>query len=380
VGRKIQVVVPNSSSVSGSGGSATGYTHHRQITINGSVPSPQLNFPVLINIPFGDPAGAAASLKTSVTSGQGYDIMFAKNSDGSGQLNSEIEKYDSSSGALVAWVNIDSTNFPSGLTNGTQFYMFYGKSGVSSPPNSPSAVWDSNYKGVWHMNDSAANTTVKDSTSNGFNGTNAANTNTKSIAGKIGNSLSYNGSGDQTTIATSGSLSGSFTVEQWVYGGGTFIGSRRPYDASFDAKLQSGSSIHGDIGNGSGWINTSADASFTYTTSAWYDIVYTVSPTGYTIYANGAPVGSNTFSDTPLLYDANHILTIGNCANSCGEYFGGNIDEVRVSNIVRSADWIKTEYLNQLSPSNFYSLSGSQISTRPAAAPLLKSRGGLKFH
>jgi RHS repeat-associated protein len=38
-------------------------------------------------------------------------------------------------------------------------------------------------------------------------------------------------------------------------------------------------------------------------------------------------------------------------------YFNGNIDEVRSSKTARSADWIKTEYNNQKSPSTFYSVS-----------------------
>jgi hypothetical protein len=34
----------------------------------------------------------------------------------------------------------------------------------------------------------------------------------------------------------------------------------------------------------------------------------------------------------------------------------GSLDEVRVSNAVRSADWIATEYNNQSSPATFYTL------------------------
>ena len=40
-------------------------------------------------------------------------------------------------------------------------------------------------------------------------------------------------------------------------------------------------------------------------------------------------------------------------------YFAGSVDEVRVSQIARSADWIATEYNNEYSPSTFYSLGAA---------------------
>jgi hypothetical protein len=39
-------------------------------------------------------------------------------------------------------------------------------------------------------------------------------------------------------------------------------------------------------------------------------------------------------------------------------YFTGIVDEARVSDTTRSADWIATEYNNQSSPSTFYTFSG----------------------
>jgi hypothetical protein len=39
--------------------------------------------------------------------------------------------------------------------------------------------------------------------------------------------------------------------------------------------------------------------------------------------------------------------------------FFGAMDEIRVSNVVRSAGWIATEYANQAAPGSFYSLVAS---------------------
>ena len=42
------------------------------------------------------------------------------------------------------------------------------------------------------------------------------------------------------------------------------------------------------------------------------------------------------------------------------DYFNGTIDEVRVSNVVRSEGWINTSYHNQNSPSTFYTVGSPQ--------------------
>ena len=46
---------------------------------------------------------------------------------------------------------------------------------------------------------------------------------------------------------------------------------------------------------------------------------------------------------------------IGNNGNDHSQAMsGGSIDEVKISNTVRSADWILTEYNNQNSPSTLF--------------------------
>ncbi len=50
-------------------------------------------------------------------------------------------------------------------------------------------------------------------------------------------------------------------------------------------------------------------------------------------------------------------------------YLNGAIDEVRVSNIARSSDWISAEYKNQSNPSAFYAIGSEQSSTVGNAVP-----------
>lgn len=131
----------------------------------------------------------------------------------------------------------------------------------------------------------------------------------------------------------SGTVSGSYTVEAWVRPADptatmTIFSTRGSYEGTFDMKLIGGNLIHGDIGNGSAWLSTAADANYNYQVGTWYHIAYVVKPTGYVVYVNGDTAGSGSFSGTPLLYNANHPIDIGDMYNN--EYFKGSIDEVRV--------------------------------------------------
>ena len=92
----------------------------------------------------------------------GTDILFTK-SDGTTKLNHEIEKYASTTGEIVAWVNFAGTL---STTTDDVIYMYYGNSGASDQQNI-TGVWDVNYQEVYHFATSSANTLKNtDSTAN----------------------------------------------------------------------------------------------------------------------------------------------------------------------------------------------------------------------
>ena len=152
-----------------------------------------------------------------------------------------------------------------------------------------------------------------------------------------GCSLQFNGSSSYIQTTSNSSLSGSFTITLWVKptttSGGTNVvfSTRGPSDSSFDLQLDNGNLLHGDIGNGTSWLTTSADVPYNYTPGKWMFIAYTVQSGGsYTIYVNGAAQGSGTFNGTPLLYDGAHFITIGGNASSGSGFFPGYVSRVRV--------------------------------------------------
>ena len=132
---------------------ADNYGYRMGITVNSSQVQngPLTNFPFLFNT-------TSTNLKTTangghVTSAYGYDIIFraldATTCGGTAPctLDHEIEKYDGSTGEFVAWVRVPSIN------NGTVLYIYYGNASITSSPENKTGVWDSNYKGVWHLGD-----------------------------------------------------------------------------------------------------------------------------------------------------------------------------------------------------------------------------------
>jgi len=152
--------------------------------------------------------------------------------------------------------------------------------------------------------------------------------------------------------APAGSLTGSFTVEAWVYPGSSsgalgIAGSRTPSDFGFSVKYQSGQ-FRGQIGNGTSWITTAADTTASNYTilNAWYHVVYVVTTTGYTIYVNGVNAGSGTYAaSTPLLANASHHFCVGGTGANL-ELFTGQLDEVAVYNSALSGVQVLSHYNN----------------------------------
>ncbi|MFA4830784.1 MAG: LamG domain-containing protein [Patescibacteria group bacterium] len=220
---------------------------------------------------------------------------------------------------------------------------------VNSPPSAP--FGNSGLVGYWSFNgpDIAWQTgTAYDRSGSGNNGTiTNMSTTTSPVAGKVGQALSFDGVDDYVGVTTNNTVSGNYTVSAWVnpnHATSRFgiFSNRFSNENTFDFKLQNGIVIHGDIGNGAAWLTTSADATFTYSVGTWYHIVYVVTPTGYSIYANGNPVGSGSFSGTPLLFTTGNLPRIGHTDGT--EYANGLIDEVRVYNRALSASEIQELY------------------------------------
>jgi hypothetical protein len=109
-----------------------------------------------------------ANLKTVANGGKvgksdGSDILFTAG-DGTTKLDHELERYNASTGEVLAWVRIPS------LSNATDtaLYIYYGNAAAANQQN-PTGVWDSSYKGIWHLSNGTV-LNAGDSTANANNG------------------------------------------------------------------------------------------------------------------------------------------------------------------------------------------------------------------
>ncbi|MFX1572394.1 MAG: hypothetical protein ACFFB0_06565 [Promethearchaeota archaeon] len=180
------------------------FSYYKTITIDHTkVNGDHSNFPVLISIIDSDLDDKAQF--------DGDDIAFANST---AWLDHEIELYDPSysfdEAQLIAWVQIPF------LYNSTDtfIFMFYGNSTIG-PQEHATGVWDSYYKGVWHLKeDPGGPNDIKDSTSNDKHGTSNSMWMSNQVSGKIDGSLNFDGNYDYISVGDVGPEIK--TIEFWM--------------------------------------------------------------------------------------------------------------------------------------------------------------------
>ena len=318
--------------------------YRKNITIyKNSVNGAHTSFPVLINLTTDN------DLKTSART-DGFDILFTS-SDGTTKLNHEIESYNSGNGALLAWVNVP---FVNSSYNNT-IYMYYGYPTATDQQNK-NGVWDTNYRGVWHLKEDPAGAAMMDSTSYGNHGTSAGTmTTSDQVAGKIDGSLDFDGSNDLVNCGQDASLNlrSAVTMEAWI--------NASVYNAQFndlmsklnyDTYISKGKLCAYFITN-AGTYDACPAGGQTMVVGTWYHVAVTYNAGSIITYINGAQDGTASKGAT-INDDSGYNFNIGYHDAANGLYWQGRADEARLSSVARSADWIRTEYNNQNSPSTFH--------------------------
>ncbi|MEO6979441.1 MAG: LamG domain-containing protein, partial [Mucilaginibacter sp.] len=102
-----------------------------------------------------------------------------------------------------------------------------------------------------------------------------------------------------------------------------------------------------------------------FAAGAWHYIQSVYTGTTLSTYVDGAQYKNLSTTNNPSV---NTTLYIGVGEGGTILYFNGVIDEPRVSNVAKSADWIKAEYGNQNSPATFTTVGTTVTNTTNAAA------------
>ncbi len=329
------------------------WPYRKELTIdNTKVAEDLTEFPVLIDL---TDAELAANAQIN-----GEDIVFT---DIYGTtLSHEIEFYNDVDGHLIAWVNVPSLS----STVDTTLFMYFGNSDVGSQED-PAGTWANNHVMVQHLAETTG--THFDSTGNGNDGAAEDMGTDQDAQGRIDGADGFDGTNNLVRMQNSGSLdiTGSMTVEAWAFSAGGTTGPVRILSKD----------MTGEAGKFILWQNSAGELAYIVTdgignppspTDPWYRAVGSPVTEGewfqvvgvfdagsqqVRLYKNGDLV---TEVDGPAFLQSNtESVTIGSSDNS-EHFWNGTIDEVRISDVARSAGWIKTSHNNQFEPASFFVL------------------------
>lgn len=322
-----------------------------KITINhAAIDSTLTNFPLLIYV--SSSSGPSYNNLTCVfTELQTKDMrkkIAITTADGLTQCYAEIEKWDDTNRKAWVWVKAPSVS----SIHDTSFYLYYDQTQPDNTayvgdPGSTAAenVWDSNYKLVMHLQETAG--TQYDSTTNHNNGT-PQNGVGQNAAGIVDGADHLDGTDDQVQVSESPSLSftnNELTLEGWVKfdslpAGETVIARK---DDQWQLGLETSSSIRNLVStNGATGWTVANDENYPLQTDTWYYCTFVYDGSKITHKINGEQVGS-THTVTGDINANSNSLYLGYCVYS-GLHLRGYVDEIRISNIARSAAWVKATY------------------------------------
>jgi hypothetical protein len=116
----------------------------------------------------------------------------------------------------------------------------------------------------------------------------------------------------------------------------------------------------------------------------WTHVVHTYQQGESAIYVNGKQDGINAKDGPPLAIQSPARLWLGGWYDNYD--FVGDMDEVRVSKVVRSADWVKLEYENQkpmqtlvgpvVQPGSAFSVSAAQLTLLEGRSATVSAEAG----
>jgi hypothetical protein len=337
------------------------WSYYRNIVLNtkssgANVSSLVQNFPVLIRLTTAD------SMVFKNSQSNGADIRFA-NYRGA-HLPYQIERWDNTDRKAELWVLVDSvkgsdsvnsTAYPNGYLQ-----MYWGNSNAADSENAASVFSTSNgFAAVWHLQDTTE-------ACGKLPLTGATKPTTKS-SGIIDSAYNFNGTSqyfktaDSTLYAPSLNFAYNtpFTLSGWEYDNKATATYR-------EIISKGGNNWHMGERTGGGryeMLNTSASYGWIWdttvtvpTTGAWHYITAVRSSTqgsapsyADSLYIDGVLA---TGPVTPILnagstFVGTWAIYIGQEPDNTGYLWNGQLDEVEVSTVARSANWIKLCYQDQ---------------------------------
>ena len=308
------------------------------------------NFPVMVKL--SDGLANYFYYNDMINPDNAGDLRFM-DEDGT-ELFYDIEKWDQSGDSTI-WVRL-----PELSADNNRIYALWGNSAYTNPPvyTSNGMTWDNGYMAVYHLAEESG--AVKDSSpfGNTMSTRGVVQQGTNGIAGPAAGWPSYSNNWMQCSASDSLHGMGQLTVQSWIYDTQNdtwprgLISKRQQsgYKMSYYFFKYNNRNIYFYVGGSGGeFSGTTTGANEWYLVAATYD--KNLSSGRMKAYVNGSYKSSrNDSSGNVPIHDSNLHLGSLNANYEYGSNgatcWRGKMDEVRISNKVRSADWLWTEYNN----------------------------------
>lgn len=324
----------------------TSWGNRRKIHINNSTQGALTNMPVLVRL-------NSSRINYANVNNDGSDIRFVDQNGAN--LSYEISKWTQYGESLV-WVKVPSISANSVVN---YIWMYYNNESATSDEDA-SNVWSNGYVAVYHLN----STPYKDSKNN-FN-LNQVGTVTLQSSSKVGSGAKSSGSAHYLSspdlIQTSGQGLNptNLTIETWSNETTRSSNSILVDKANQYSLISKNGKIKMMIG---GTVVESDSAEIPTNSWQYLSGVFNTTANTCVVYRNGIQRKSGTCNNE-IGATAQPLNLLSN--NSA--WFNGVLDEVRISSVVRTADWLRAQYL---SVNDSYLIIGSE---QTYGASIIKSQ------
>ncbi len=271
----------------------------------------------------------------------GEDIRFIS-SDDKGVLKHHIELFDPIDEIALLWVKVPRL---SGDTNQEFLWMYYGFEEAKGGQDGK-GTYDLNQVAVYHLGEIEG--PPKDLT--GYKNDASSFSGGQGLPSVIGNGVALSGPGDRIVMPSSSSLafSGGFTFSAWVRMAQSqedaYVFSREAGDRAIIVGIDQTHAYY-RITFGEDQAIVSEKVAADIPLGSWHHLAVAAEPKGrVTLYLDGFPM---YYSELPIgLPDLQSDIVIGD-SNQGGHPFAGDLDEVGIATVARSAGWVKACSGNQ---------------------------------
>ncbi|MBF0431000.1 MAG: DUF2341 domain-containing protein [Fibrobacteria bacterium] len=322
----------------------------KKIIINTSVSGADIkemlvNYPLLVRLD-------SSHFSFSDAKSDGGDIRF---STSAGKvLQYEVEYWDLENKKAELWILVDTILGD----NSEQFITMHWDNATVAEGEDGAAVFDTadGFTGVWHLGETGATDSdgFKDATANGDHGTGVSLDMSSSGSSVVGSGQTFDGIDDYVDLGESQGLDGvtSFSVSFWCLADTVAFSSFAGILARGTEERLGAPYVYGVVGDSSirmtfTTLDVEGDGDVVTAPleqGKWHYVSFTWDGNVVTAYLDGVPGATDTTTGTVLrTSDGNNWI---GAMPGWGKW-DGKLDEMRISSLPRSADWVKFCYETQ---------------------------------